>query len=355
MKRTGHLYEKICDIENITLAIENASRGKRKRNIVKKSLKNKEAAAKEVRRILLEKAYEPAIYREKTIKDASNKKERKIFCPKFYPDQIIHWALMQVTQPIIMKGMYEFNCGCIPGRGVHYGKRYIERWLRRDKKNTKYCLKLDIEKYYPSINKEVLKHQFERKIKDKETLWLINKVIDSHSEGLPIGNYTSQWWANFYLQDLDHFIKEELRIKYYIRYMDDMVLLGSNKKKLHKARELIAKEIEPLGLKIKGNWQVFQINSRPLDFLGFKFHRTHTTLRKRNALKIKRRAKRITKRKQCEAPDARAMISYWGWIKHSNSYKFYKKNICPHIDIKKMKGVIRNESRKQNETRSSFG
>ena len=117
-------------------------------------------------------------------------------------------------------------------------------------------MKLDIKKYYPHIDKDVLKSKFRKKIKDASTLWLIDCIIDSHSEGLPIGNYTSQWWANFYLQDLDHFIKEELHTKYYLRYMDDMTLFSNNKKQLHKARKAISEFIKPMGLTLKENWHI---------------------------------------------------------------------------------------------------
>lgn len=230
MKRVGFIFEQICDIENISRAIDNAARGKKSRRIVGNILEHKRQAAEAVREMLVTKTYRPKPYREFVIKDGASQKERTIYCPAFYPDQIVHWAIIQVTEPILRKGMYEFCCGSIPGRGIHYGKRYIERWLRRDRKNTKYCLKLDIKKYYPHINTSVLKSKFRTKIKDANALWLFDTIIDSHEAGLPIGNYTSQWWANFYLEGLDHFIKERLHIKYYMRYMDDMVLFGANKK-----------------------------------------------------------------------------------------------------------------------------
>ena len=126
--------------------------------------------------------------------------------------------------------MYYWCCASIKGRGLHHGMRKLKKALVEDRKYTKYCLKLDIKKFYPNIDKQCLKDKFRRVIKDENTLWLIDSIIDSADSGVPIGNYTSQWFANFYLQDLDHYIKEELGIKYYIRYMDDMVLFSNNKK-----------------------------------------------------------------------------------------------------------------------------
>ena len=140
-------------------------------------------------KILKNKTYEPNPYIEKKIYDGANKKERTIYKPKFYPDQCVHWALMLQIEDILKKGMYDWSCAAIEGRGVHYGARHIKKILVRDRKNTKYCLKLDIKKYYPSINKELLKKKFRRIIKDYDVLELIEKIIDSSEEGLPIRKF----------------------------------------------------------------------------------------------------------------------------------------------------------------------
>ena len=131
-------------------------------------------------------------------------------------------------------------------------------------------MKLDIKKYYPSIDKEILKNKFKKMFKDKELLWLLNTIIDSE-ENVPIGFYTSQWFANFFLTDLDHYIKENLKIKYYIRYADDMVLFSNNKKNLHKARILIEEYLKKENLKLKENYSLFKVDNRFIDFIGYKF------------------------------------------------------------------------------------
>ena len=306
------------------LAIANSSLGKRKQKRVKAILDNEEYYARKIQDMLLKKQYVPSPYAIKTVQDGSSGKIRTIYKPRFYPDQIIHWALMLQLQPIMMRGMYEYNCGSVPGRGTSYGQNTLRKWLDTDYKNTKYCLKMDVSKFYPSVDNDTLKEMFRRKIKDKDCLWLIDRIIDS-SQGLPIGNYTSQWFANFFLQGLDHYIKEKLGVKYYIRYVDDLVLLGSNKKKLHKAREAISDYLNNINLSLKGDWQVFKVNSRAIDFLGFRFYRNKTILRKRNALRIRRRMRKIQKKDVLTPKDACAVISYWGWIKRSDSYNFYHK------------------------------
>lgn len=350
VKRTGYLYDKIIDINNIKQAIINASKKKRNRKSVQKILKDVDFYALEIQSILTNKSYSPSLYIETIIKDGASGKERVIFKPKFYPDQCIHWAIMQIIEPYMAKGMYEYSCGSIPKRGIHYAQKRVKRWIRKDRKHTKYILQIDITKFYPSINHDVLKGMLRNKFKDKDLLWLLDIIIDSVEKGLPIGNYTSQWLANFYLQEFDHIIKEKLKIKHYVRYMDDCILFGNNKKKLHKARREIQEYLNTIGLNLKHNWQVYKLDKRPLDFLGFKFHRTHVTMRKRNSLRIRRRARKIYKKKILNFKDSSAMLSYLGWLQHSNSYSFYTKNIKPYVNIKVMKEVVSNESRKRNKT-----
>jgi len=347
LKRTGFIFDKICDIDNIKTAIHKASEGKRDHKYVKRVLDDVEYYATSVRQLLLNTNYKPSPYSIKRIYDGSSNKERVIYKPNFYPDQIIHWALMLQIQPIVMKGMYEYNCGSVPGRGSGYGQKALRHWLDTDKKNTKYCLKMDISKFYPSIDNDTLKRMFRKKIKDRDCLWLIDTIIDS-AQGLPIGNYTSQWFSNFFLEGLDHYIKESLGAFYYIRYVDDLVILGSNKRKLHAMRKSISEYLNSIKLSLKGNWQVFRIDKRDIDFLGMRFYRNKTILRKRNSLRMRRRMKKIKRKGRLCYRDACAIVSYWGWLKHTNSYKFYHDVIKQTATLKKAKGVISKYARKRN-------
>lgn len=300
MKRKGNIYKNIVEKENIRLAIINAAKRKLKRPNVQKVMDNMDKCIYNIQNMLINKTYIPSPYQEVKI---------------------------------------------------HDGVRYIKKIIVRDRKNTKYCLKLDIKKFYPSINKEILKKKFRKVIKCRDTLDLIDLIIDSSKSGVPIGNYTSQWFANFYLQDLDHYIKEQLKIPYYIRYMDDMVLFHRNKKELHKTRIAIQEFLNKEDLKLKENWQLFKLDSRPLDFLGYRFYRGYTTLRRANFLRIKRRVKRVFKKARINYEDASAIISYCGWLNHCNSYSYRQKYIRPYISIKKCKEVVSNASRKQCKTK----
>lgn len=323
MKRVGNIYEKITQLGNLESAIMHAAKGKGKRRNVEKILDSPTYYAMQIQKMLKEHTYTPSPYKEMTIQDGARKKERVIYKPEFYPDQVVHWALMLVIEPILMKGMYEFCCASVKNRGILYGKRHLDKILVDDRKYTKYCLKLDIKKFYPSIDKTILKQKFRKKIKDSEALWLIDTIIDSSDNGVPIGNFTSQWFANFYLEELDHYIKEKLKIKYYVRYMDDMILFSNNKKELHKVRIKIEEYLnKELHVKLKENWQLFKTDSRPIDFLGYRFYRGYSTLRKSNFLRIKRRAKKISKKEQLNFHDAASMLSYSGWLKHCDSYNY---------------------------------
>lgn len=267
MKRVGNIYQKIIDKNNIRKAILNAAKRKRKRKNVKYVIQNITEATDEIYEILKNNKFQPSPYEKVKIMDGVRKKERIIYKPAFYPDQIIHWALMLQIEDILMKGMYYYNCASIKGRGLLHATKYIEKILVQDRKNTKYCLKLDIKKFYPSVDKNLLKRKFRKKIKDRYTLDLIDKIIDSSEEGLPIGNFTSQWFANFFLEEYDHFIKEKLKVPYYIRYMDDMLLFHRNKKELRKIKNEIEEFLKNENLKLKENWQIFKTDSRPIDFL----------------------------------------------------------------------------------------
>jgi hypothetical protein len=333
MKRKGYIYKDICNIKNVRNALISASKKKTNKHAVKNALKSFEHSTKFVQWILESKTYVPNRYYESKIKDGITGKERIIYKPKFFPDQVIHWCLINQIKPLIMRGMYHWSCASIPGRGTHYAKKACEKWIRNDYKNTKYCLKLDIKKYYPNINKERLKEKFRKLIKDADTIWLIDAIIDSHHEGLPIGNYTSQWFANFYLQDTDHFIKNELGVKYYIRYMDDLVLFGPNKRELRKTFLTLKNYLEKEGLSVKENWQIFNVTKRWLDFCGFCFTRNKTFVRKRITRRMRSKHFQFTKKRN--AHNAKSLLSYYGWLKHTDSYVLYQKYYKD--DIKKMK------------------
>ena len=347
MKRFGYIYEKIYTRENISAAIDCASCKKKKRRAVRRALANKEDCIDEVQYLLITESYRPSPYREKIIREGANRKERHILIPHFYPDQIIQWAVLLQIIPTLMKGMDPFCCGSVPGRGRDYARRYIQRWLHRDPRGTKYCLKLDVHHFYPSIRHDILKVMLRRKFKDVKLLHLLDLIIDSAPAGLPIGNVTSQWLANLYLQGLDYFIREQLHARYYVRNMDDMVIFGPNKRKLGRTKEAIETYLGSLGLKLNPKWQKFKLDSRGLDFLGYRFFHNRTILRRAVMLRISRKVRRTAKKKSWNPHNCKSILSYLGWFRHTNNYNFYQARIKPFIRVRRMKAVIRRESKQR--------
>ena len=190
-------------------------------------------------------------------------------------------------------------------------------------------------------------------------LWVINIILDCNKInlngeivdiGLPIGFYTSQYFANFYLQGLDHYIKEQLHVKCYVRYVDDFIIFGSNKKELHKIREQISDYLEDIKLKLKCNYQVFRFDyidkktncrkGRFIDFMGFKFYRDKTTIRRKTFLKSMRKFRKISKLKVIDIHSARQALCYRGYYKHTNSYKVFQEKVKPLVNFGKCKKIV---------------
>lgn len=367
MKRIGNLFEKLIADFNIDKAITNSAKSKRSREDVQKVLDNRVKYIKKIKEAICNNNFTKALHKGIKIYDGSSRKERIIIVPQYIHEQIVHHAVVQILQPLIMRGMYVFSCGSVPNRGIHLGKRYIEKYIRehKDKNDIKYCLKLDIKHFYQNVDTDLLMKKFERIIKDKQMLSTIDTILKSNiaeyngeivNMGLPIGYYTSQWFANFFLQDFDHFIKEKLHVKCYVRYVDDIVIFGSNKKDLHNIFYAIREFLKAEHLEIKDNWQIFKFHyinkkgkeiGRALDFMGFKFYRNRTVIRKSIMLKATRKAKRIAKKEKATWYDAAQLISYLGWFSHSDCHNVYAKYIRSLVNVKTCKKIISANSKKR--------
>lgn len=320
MKRYGKLYELICNIPNINLADGNARKDKFNWGIVKHD-KHKEADNQKILENLLNHALSTSAYSQFTIHEP---KERIISRLPYYPDRIVHWAIMLILEPIWTKTFISHTYSCIKGRGIHRVWKDLRNTLK-DKEATKYCLKLDIRKFYPSINHDILKNIIRRKIKDNDLLIKLDEIIDS-AEGIPIGNYLSQFFANLYLTYFDHWLKEVIKVKHYFRYADDMVLLSDNKTQLHEYLDLIRDYLRNnLQLKLKGNYQIFPVEDRGIDFVGYKFYHTHTLIRKSIKKKIFNLIHKYKANKINKAQLEKSMSSYFGWLKYCDSKHLLQK------------------------------
>lgn len=358
LKREKGLFEELIKIDGIINDIINSSKNKRDRKDVQKYIGNYNGSeitneiiltARKIRNLYLTDftLTEPKIH---TIVDGLSKKTRTISVPVYFPDQIITHGIIRAMYRVLTKGMYKYSCASIPDRGVHYAKNIIQKWLTTDKKNTKYFIKIDITKFFDSIDNRILFDMFDKRIKDNSFMKILSKFFHK-ANGIPIGYYSSQWFANYYLQYIDYFIKQYISMEqyvidksknrkdiksgayYYIRYMDDIVIFGRNKKRLHNIVSRLIYELKyKLNLSVKSNYQVCRFiyenkektKGSFLDFVGFRFYRDHITIRKRIYKRIIKTFSGLVKNHN-RSDLARSLLSYNGWLVHSNSYKLKSK------------------------------
>jgi len=322
MKRIGNLYDKVCSLENLNLAFYKARQGKASQYGVKLFEKDAESNIAQLQEELISGTYRTSPYSIFTIYDP---KEREIYRLPFR-DRVVHHAIMNVMEPIWNSIFIRHTYSCIKGRGIHDVLKNLKRDLK-DVENTKYCLKIDIRKFYPSIDHGIMKRIIRKKVKDARLLQLLDEIIDG-APGVPIGNYLSQFFANLYLSYFDHWIKESKSVRYYYRYADDVVILASNKPYLHNLLvEINHYLINELNLHLKGNYQVFPVESRSIDFVGYKFFHTHILMRKSIKKRLCRKAAKLNK-KNIDEKQYRMQIAPWlGWSKHCNSKHLLRKVI----------------------------
>ncbi len=303
----------MISVENLQLADQIARKGKSKQPGVIAHDKNREENILQLHKMLKNKTYKTSAYTTFTIHEP---KERLIYRLPYFPDRITHHAVMNILEPIFVSTFTKDTYSCIKKRGIHAAALAIKESMR-DITGTQYCLKLDIKKFYPSVDHDVLKQLLRRKFKDQDLLWLLDEIIDS-TEGLPIGNYLSQYFANFYLSYFDHWMKEDRNVKYYFRYADDLVILSDSKPYLHQVLNDIKTYLETkLKVQVKGNYQVFPVDDRGIDFVGYVFRHTHTRLRKT----IKKSFARMLHSNK----NAQSIASYRGWAIHCDSKNLLNK------------------------------
>lgn len=285
MKRRGHLFEEICSFKNLLLAAKKAQRGKRFKNSTAAFNLEIEKNLLSLQEKLLFQTYRLGRYRHFFVFDP---KQRFINAAP-YADRVVQHALCNVIEPIFDRPLIGDSFACRKGKGTH---KAVERFTQFARRNN-YVLKCDIKSYFASIDHKLLFEMIERKIKDPNTLWLIKVIIDStENPGIPIGNLTSQIFANLYLSGLDHFIKEKLKVRAYLRYMDDLILFDNDKLRLTSWKEDIADYLAGLKLEIHQNKSQIYQTRRGVSFLGYKVYATHRLVVKQNICRFRRRMRK---------------------------------------------------------------
>ena len=333
MKRYGDLFARITNIDNLYLAYRRARKGKTWQRTVKAFDKGADRSLEVIRDSLLDKTFHTAPYRTKIIHEP---KRREIFILPFAPDRIVQHALMNILEPIWESFFIHDSYSCRVGKGIHAGSRRTMEFVRRNR----YCLQCDVEKFYVSVRHDILYDIVQRKIKCKDTLDLVRDIIYSTEGGnnIPIGNYTSQWFGNLYLNELDQYLKHEHRVRDYIRYCDDFLVFDNDKTRLHDIEQAIEGF---LGTKLQlrlSKSSVFPV-SRGVDFLGYRHFRGYILLRKSTAKRVKKRLRRLPmmlKAGRITSEQFRSSLaSTMGWLKWANTY-----NLSLSLEVRRLQGLL---------------
>jgi hypothetical protein len=335
MKRQGNLFQEITNFNNLYRAYLKARKGKRNRASTVLFDLELESNLFELRNELINKTYKVSKYNTFKIYQP---KERDIMSLPFR-DRIVQQAIVtHVIEPIFGRHFIKQNVACQKGKGTHFGLKISGQYLQKQFYETGggYILKCDISKYFYRIQHSVLKEQYRKLIKDKDVIWLLDLIVDSTDgdEGIPIGNLTSQYFALLYLSEFDHFVKESLRIKYYIRYMDDFLLIHPDKEYLKCCLRVIKKYLdEKLKLELNSKTNIFPLRNG-VDFLWFHTYITKTgkiirKLRQDSKRRMKHKMKFFVKAYKNgwrSMKEIKPVIASWtGHAKHGNTYQLRKK------------------------------
>lgn len=313
-QRIDNAMARICTEENLEMAIKKSRKGKKCKRAIKRFDADRKRNTEKIISSLRDGTYNTSPYNHKRIYDP---KEREISILPYNPDRVAQHAIVGVIEPTVVKKFIPQTYACIKDRGVHKGLKDLRNALR-DVDGTTYCLKIDIRHYYPNIDHQIMKDSVRRMVKDPRLLLVLDNIIDSE-DGLPIGNYSSQYLANIYLDRFDHWMKETLGVRYYFRYVDDIVVLSDSKPYLHDLLKKMRVKLAEYGLEVKGNHQVFPVEARGIDFLGYVVRHDYVRVRKRVKENIKKKLNECIKEGMTLKEMHDAMGSYYGWLKHCDS------------------------------------
>lgn len=367
MKSLSHIYENLLDEGNIIRTMYKAFSGKKKTKSIKKFLAPESIGrnADAIRDGILSGELPTQGKRyPKIVREPSAGKDRIIY-PPHNDEHVVHHLVCQELEPMFKRGMYEFCVASVPGRGDSYGKKYMQKWIRSHHGKKLYVLKIDIHHFFDSIDRKILFGKLAKCIRDERFLDIIRKILwydgNPDGKGIPIGFYTSQWFANFYLQDFDYLIKQTLGAMHYMRYMDDIVVIDTNKRKLwrifYAVKEYLKSELR---LEINGSWQLFRFSyldrksgkekGRAIDFMGYVFHYNRTTMRKRTLSRVRRKANKVAKHENPTWYESTQMICLAGRMKHCQTYGYFSKWIKPKVSMKKLRKAVSNYGKRKSKS-----
>ncbi|MFZ9739987.1 MAG: reverse transcriptase domain-containing protein [Prochlorotrichaceae cyanobacterium] len=338
MKRYGRLWAQITAFENLLQAAKQAQRGKRFRENVLAFNDNLEGELLQLQRELTTQTYCPGSYRSFTIHDP----KLRMISAAPYRDRVVHHAVCNIVVPLLERSFVRGNYANREGYGTHRALRHFTCLARR----YPYILQCDIRHYFPNIDHQILKGQLHHKLKCKPTLWLLEQIIDGSNaqasdvvhfpgdsllmplerrQGLPIGNLTSQFFANLYLNGLDHFITENLKMGAYLRYMDDFAIFATDSDRLSGAKQSIQDYLAGLRLQLHPvKTQIFETR-KGANFVGFRVLPDRIRVRSDTLYRARRRCKRLQRsyaQGEIDLPDLSQRLQSWeAHLVHGNTYR----------------------------------
>ena len=335
MRRCGGLFEQACSYANLHLATKRAVRGKITNPDVARFHMNREFELLSIQEELLSGAYQPRTYHCFTIYEP----KKRTICAAVFRDRVIHHAICNILEPIFERFFIHDSYACRRDKGTHRAVNRVRKFLRADG----YFLKTDVKKFFDSIDHGILKALLRCKIKDSRFLKLLDTIIDHPmpnqicGKGLPIGNLTSQWWANFYLDQLDHYLKDQLGVRRYVRYMDDIVVVNDNKDALHNLRVHVDSYLkERLELRLKQDGTFVAPVTEGVPFLGFRIFPNLIRLKRTNLVRFRRnfreKEKAYLSGEMDEDRFTRSAASMLGHVQHADTWRmrrdfFYGKDL----------------------------
>ena len=306
MKRRKGLYSQICSFENLLGASVAARRRKRSRRDVERFEFDLEHHLHQLKQELEQRTYQPGTLRDFWIYEP----KRRLISAAPYRDRVVHHALCRVIEPIFEATFIHDSYASRRGRGTHLAVHRYQQFARRQA----YVLKCDIQRFFPSIDHELLMETVQRKVADRDVLWLLERIVSNspsaervrgyfpgddlftaveRPRGLPIGNQTSQFLANVYLNQLDHFVKETLRVRGYVRYVDDFVLLGDSVGELTEYRDAIEEYLWGRRLWLHPTKRVISRVQDGIRFLGYRVFPQYSLVPQQNVMRFRRRLRHM--------------------------------------------------------------
>jgi retron-type reverse transcriptase len=344
MKREGNLYKEVVDWKNLLLAAKKARRGKRYRFDVSEFHWDMERELICIQQALRDKTYNPGCYRSFEITDP----KRRMISAAPYRDRVVHHAICNIIEPILDRSFVFDSYACRQGKGQLAALKRARFYMT----NYKYVARTDIRKYFASIDHDVLMENLKRKFKDPDLLWVIERIVRtqfprqerpsffpgddllSHAErncGLPLGNQTSQLFGNFYLDRLDHRLKEEIGIPGMIRYMDDIVLFADSKQQLWDALAWMEGELKKIRLRMHERKTSVTTTKDGIRFLGHHVQTSTLRLFPESVIRLRRRFRHLYKELEAGAADSetvrQVIASYWGFVQISGYRKTFRQII----------------------------